>query len=91
MRKKPSISSTIPYIQEHPSQPTFYETYKGQKTVVVDKHPTESYGLSLGTILFIKDLDPAGPAGRDGQLEAGDVLLQVISFLNDGYGNVQLS
>ena len=38
---------------------------------------SESYGLSLGSILFVKDLDERGPAGRDGQLERGDVILKV--------------
>lgn len=45
--------------------------------MVITKHPAESYGLSLGTILFVKDLDPRGPASREGRLEPGDVILKV--------------
>ena len=85
LRKKPSTtsssptSSTIPTIQHPPpARRAPAETGKEPRSVIVNKHPAESYGLSLGSILFVKDLDPRGPAGQDGQLELGDVILKVL-------------
>jgi hypothetical protein len=90
LRRKPSTASSsptspsIPAIQEPPPaqhQRALAETSKEPRNVMLSKHPEESYGLSLGSILFVKDLDQRGPAGRDGQLELGDVILKVIYFL----------
>jgi hypothetical protein len=89
LRKKPSTTSSsptspsIPVIQE-PSpahRRALAESSKEPRNVIINKHPAESYGLSLGTILFVKDLDHRGPAGHDGQLELGDVILKVIYWL----------
>ncbi|CAB4012456.1 tight junction ZO-1-like isoform X3, partial [Paramuricea clavata] len=86
LRRKPSTASSsptspsIPAIQEPPPaqhQRALAETSKEPRNVMLSKHPAESYGLSLGSILFVKDLDQRGPAGRDGQLELGDVILKI--------------
>ena len=87
LRKKPSTASSsptstsVPIIQEPPSgqRRAPAETSKEPRNVILTKHPAESYGLSLGSILFVKDLDQRGPAGQDGQLELGDVILKVIA------------
>ena len=86
MRKRPSTATSsptsVPSIQEPPSnhrrEPS--STSKEPRNVTLTKLPSESYGLSLGTILFVKDLDYRGPAGRDGRLEPGDVILKVSSL-----------
>lgn len=83
MRKRPSTTTSSPSSVEIaperalvPSGPS-NGTGKEPRNVVLSKLPSESYGLSLGTILFVKDLDYRGPAGRDGRLEPGDVILKV--------------
>ncbi|XP_028402377.1 tight junction protein ZO-1-like isoform X2 [Dendronephthya gigantea] len=83
LRKRPSTATSsptsIPSIQEPPQaqrRPPI-ETSKEPRNVILNKMSSESYGLSLGTILFVKDLDERGPAGREGQLERGDVILKI--------------
>ena len=88
LRKRPSTTassptspSVIPSVHEPPPERrNLAETSKEPRHVIINKHPAESYGLSLGTILFVKDLDQRGPAAQEGQLELGDVILKVLMF-----------
>lgn len=50
---------------------------KPVNVLLLKKHPNEEYGLRLGSQLFIKEMTNSGLAGRDGNLQEGDIILKI--------------
>ncbi|XP_013878039.1 tight junction protein ZO-2a isoform X2 [Austrofundulus limnaeus] len=50
---------------------------KPVNVLLLKNHPNEEYGLRLGSQLFIKEMTSTGLAGRDGNLQEGDIILKI--------------
>uniref|UniRef100_A0A3Q3A3U5 Tight junction protein 2 n=1 Tax=Kryptolebias marmoratus TaxID=37003 RepID=A0A3Q3A3U5_KRYMA len=50
---------------------------KPVNVLLLKHHPNEEYGLRLGSQLFIKEMTSTGLAGRDGNLQEGDIILKI--------------
>ncbi|XP_027881626.1 tight junction protein ZO-2a isoform X3 [Xiphophorus couchianus] len=50
---------------------------KPVNVLLLKNHPNEEYGLRLGSQLFIKEMTSSGLAGRDGNLQEGDIILKI--------------
>ncbi|XP_061590478.1 tight junction protein ZO-2a isoform X4 [Cololabis saira] len=50
---------------------------KPLSVLLLKNHPSEEYGLRLGSQLFIKEMTSTGLAGRDGNLQEGDIILKI--------------
>ncbi|KAM6902727.1 tight junction protein ZO-2a isoform 3-T3 [Xenentodon cancila] len=50
---------------------------KPLSVLLLKNHPNEEYGLRLGSQLFIKEMTSTGLAGRDGNLQEGDIILKI--------------
>ncbi|XP_041825901.1 tight junction protein ZO-2a isoform X2 [Melanotaenia boesemani] len=50
---------------------------KPLNVLLLKNHPNEEYGLRLGSQLFIKEMTSTGLAGRDGNLQEGDIILKI--------------
>ncbi|XP_051268416.1 tight junction protein ZO-2a isoform X3 [Dicentrarchus labrax] len=50
---------------------------KPLNVLLLKNRPNEEYGLRLGSQLFIKEMTNTGLAGRDGNLQEGDIILKI--------------
>ncbi|KAM9323193.1 tight junction protein ZO-2a isoform 2-T2 [Pholidichthys leucotaenia] len=50
---------------------------KPVSVLLLKNHPSEEYGLRLGSQLFIKEMTNTGLASRDGNLQEGDIILKI--------------
>ncbi|KAM4528115.1 tight junction protein ZO-2a isoform 2-T2 [Odontesthes bonariensis] len=74
--RSPSPAAAAPIPLPRPAR-NLEPLEKPVNVLLLKNHPNEEYGLRLGSQLFIKEMTSSGLAGRDGNLQEGDIILKI--------------